>query len=557
MTVVLEPPPPPEKPTLLPALPRTGGPLNITSITLNGVALDLHDVLADVTIRHGRTGYYDAASPSTCTITLLGVDRAFTRPFQLGALLVVNATDGTAVRPAFTGRLTDADLELDTLTAIAVGRLRTLSGYPVGPGSYPEERWSYRVQRLFQDAGLSSASLLDNGDFETNIAGWSANGDAPGLTATRYTGWSRRGGASLRVLSTGGAPGSNYGGAYHPGGMPVAPGQTVTTTLTLKTFVTSPYFYVRLVIYLTGGGAEYYYSPSYPGAAGQEQQIVSVSTVMPALASQVDLYLFSYSNNAGQIDWAVDDVQVRLSSSPAVLKLEPGPFDPLLVEKTFTEQSTVAAYLAELAEDVQAAVADLPDGRILVQAIGSRTLTTATPLDPAEVAYAPNWQQRLPGANIVAVTYGDPEASVSVTDSASVAIYGPIRADYQTTIKSSTDATTMANNRLARDAYARWTIPMCALLYGRRFGVGEALWLTELPPAAPFDPWAPILEGWTDRIVSDGDELTWTMELALSDPSLSGLGLLAWSDVTSTLHWNTIDPTVAWRDALSLDDLTP
>lgn len=377
--------------SLVEPLALPAGALAVTTVTVDGAALDLHDVLADVTIRHGRSGYFDSASPSTCQLTLLGITRALTRPFRLGSLLVVNATNGSTVAPAFTGRFTDADLSGDTLTATAVGRLRTLSGYAIGTGAYPEETWSARVTRAFTEAGLASSLLLQTGSF-----------------------------------------------------------------------------------------------------------------------------------------------------------------DPVLVARP-AEPVTLAAYLDELADNVQAAVADLPDGRILVQAIGARTLTT-TLLAAAEVVYAPEWEQRLPGANIVTVGYGDPEASLTVQDTASVALYGPIAASYQTSLKTSSDADTMARNRLARDAYAHWNVPACSLLFGRRYTVGQALELEQLPPAAPFDPWTPILEGWTDRIVSDGEELAWTMELALSDPLLSGLAL-PWNAVPTVLHWNTIDPTVAWRDALTLDDL--
>ena len=48
------------------------------------------------------------------------------------------------------------------------------------------------------------------------------------------------------------------------------------------------------------------------------------------------------------------------------------------------------------------------------------------------------------------------------------------------------------------------------------------------------------------------------MDLALSDPLLSGL-TLSWEGVPvdAAHHWNTINQTVAWRDALVLSDLDP
>jgi hypothetical protein len=371
------------------------GALSPVSLTLDGIVADLHGVLADITIRHGRTGYYDSASPSTLDFTLLDVSQAFTRPLRLGTLVVFNASDGSTTAPRFTGRLTDATLVDNDLSATAVGRLRTLSGYTVGVGDYPAEAWSARVTRVFTEAGLAS-----------------------------------------------------------------------------------------------------------------------------------------------------------------VLELQAAAYDPLLGAR-LANPVDLASYLDSLATAVEAAVADRPDGRILVQAIAARTLSNAYALDPAEVEYAPEWEQRLPEANRVTVAWGpDPQATVTAQDNASIALYGPIAVTFATELTTATDATTMANNRLARNAYAHWTTPAAPLLVGRRLAIGQPLTLSHLPAAAPFNPWAPILEGWTDRVISDGVELDWTMELALSDPGLSGLAL-PWNSLPSSYHWNTINQTTQWRDALSLDSLAP
>ena len=70
-------------------------------------------------------------------------------------------------------------------------------------------------------------------------------------------------------------------------------------------------------------------------------------------------------------------------------------------------------------------IADKPDGRIIVQAIGARTLGAGYPLDPAEVAYAPVWVEELPRGNIVTVRYtGDQSESVTTQDATSIALYG-------------------------------------------------------------------------------------------------------------------------------------
>ena len=376
------------------ALPA--GALALTSITLDGVAVNLNGVLADVTIRHGRAGYFDSASPSTAQVTLLGVPRSLTRPLRLGVVLVINATDGATIAPRFTGRLTDGDLVGDSLTVIAVGRLRTLGGYTIGTVAYPEEAWSARVTRAFTEAGLA-----------------------------------------------------------------------------------------------------------------------------------------------------------------AQLELVAGAFNPTLIARPI-EPTTLAAYLDELADTVESAVADRPDGKILVQAINGRSSSGATALSPAEVAYSPGWEMRLPAGNTVTVRYGSPEASTTVVDAASVGLYGPITLELTTELKNAADATAMANARLSRGAFAHWTTPATSLLFGRRLAIGAPVGLSSLPPAAPFPTWGPILEGWTDRVISDGEELVWTMDLALSDPLLSGL-TLSWEGVPvdAAHHWNTINQTVAWRDALVLSDLDP
>lgn len=363
-----------------------------SALTIDGANVPLTGVLADVTIHHGRTEFYDAPSASTMQLTLLDVTRAFTRPFRLGSLVVFTATDGTTVAPRFTGRFTDSQLVEDTFTAIAVGRMRTLSGYTVGTSAYPREYWSQRVERIFADAGLASILVL-----QTNL-------------------------------------------------------------------------------------------------------------------------------------------------------------NPILVARP-AAPVTLSDYLGALTTMVQAAVADRPDGKILVQGIESRSLGAAYVLSPAEVAYAPEWSQRLPGGNVVTVTYGDDGAlSVTVRDEASVALYGPIGVSIDTTIESATDATMIGQRRLARDAYAHWNILGAPLLVGRTLAIGQPLQLGSLPPAAPFDPWTPVLEGWTDQIQSDGRVLHWNMQLALSDPLLSGL-TLPWNAVPPAEKWNTINQTVAWRDALVLSDV--
>jgi hypothetical protein len=241
-------------------------------------------------------------------------------------------------------------------------------------------------------------------------------------------------------------------------------------------------------------------------------------------------------------------------ASILVLQYNPN-INPILVAR-LAAPVALADYLGQLADMVQCAVADMPDGKILVQSIESRTLSSGYTLSPAEIEYSPAWSQRLPGANIVTVTYGDPDASVSVVvqDSGSSSLYGPIAVQIDTTFESAGDASAIGQRRLARDAYSHWTMGAAPLLRGREFSIGTPLQIGSLPPAAPFNPWTPVLEGWTDQIQSVHGKINWIMELALSDPLLSGL-TLPWNAIPLTDKWNTISQTVQWRDALVLSDL--
>jgi hypothetical protein len=540
------------------------GALSITSITLDGVALDLADVLADVTIRHGRAGYFDEASPATCTLELLGVDRAFTRPFRLGSLLVVNATDGSTIAPRFTGRLTDATLDLDTLSATAVGRLRELPGYTVGTVDYPEEAWSSRVTRAFREAGLAGTNLVLNPDLEASTAGWvgwSPGTTQPVLGRSNEPQHVKSGGYALfmTLQNTDATPQFAMVWGNDPAPIPCTAGQRFRVRV-----YASGLYGLAIGVRDNGGGfagpdnrpdlweaIEGLHFTGYNGV-----QLGGIYTVPPGTTS-IQLGV-GIAVPAGTTYYAAADLWELFPLEEDVLVLQAGAaFDPVLVARP-AEPVALDTYLGELATTVESAVADLPDGRILVQAIAARTLAGLYALDPAEVAYAPTWEQRLPDSNIVTVGYGDPAApapaSLTVRDDASVDLYGPIDVAIATTIKSATDAATMGGNRLARNAYAHWTVAGAPLLVGRRLSIGQALELDELPPAAPFDPWTPILEGWTDSIVSDGQELDWTMALDLSDPLRSGLAL-PWNAVPAGDLWNTINAALQWRDALTLSDL--
>jgi len=231
-------------------------------------------------------------------------------------------------------------------------------------------------------------------------------------------------------------------------------------------------------------------------------------------------------------------------------------FDPPLAARDPSTAGTtkLSDQLAFLAPMVGAAVVDLPDGRVLVQAIGARSIASRVDLDPADVGYVPAWTQELPAGNIVTVRYtGDQSQSVSEADDASRALYGDRPRTIDTAFTSSSDATRRAQQALTRGAFSHWQMREAPVLQGLELRVGTPVTLSNMPASSPFDPWTPLVEGWTDELNGDA----WTMLLALSDPVESGL-VFPWEAIPAddpAYAWDTIDPATDWTEALTLEAL--
>ena len=125
------------------------GPAWIVSVRLDGVELDLADVLADVTVRHGRDDVLGSPQASTASVALWPVDRGFTRGFRVGVLLELAAVGEAGAWPLFTGYVSDAELDDTTLSIVAAGVLANANRVELAIGSWAEEAWSARAARLF------------------------------------------------------------------------------------------------------------------------------------------------------------------------------------------------------------------------------------------------------------------------------------------------------------------------------------------------------------------------------------------------------------------------
>jgi hypothetical protein len=93
-------------------------PLWPSALTIDGVALSLDEVLADVAIHHGRSDVNDEPTPDTCQVTLQEVGKPYVDAFKTGVQLVLKVQDQVTLAEStrFTGRVTDASLDVDLLT---------------------------------------------------------------------------------------------------------------------------------------------------------------------------------------------------------------------------------------------------------------------------------------------------------------------------------------------------------------------------------------------------------------------------------------------------------
>jgi hypothetical protein len=285
----------------------------------------------------------------------------------------------------------------------------------------------------------------------------------------------------------------------------------------------------------------------------------------PTLSIEAAGYLASASRVELNLStWVAERWSARceriLGSAPFGYSIEPDPdFDPVLEVATNPGTQTILAgtYADSLAVAVGAAIVDSADGKIVLQALGSRRSRPHTmhELDPAKVAYAPKWAQPLDVVNWVTVQFGQDQSQAMLVrfDGASQGRYGRRATELETTrIRSTADAETRAVQALARGAYPCWTMP--GLVYLEPLPgltVGDRVRVTDLPASAPWSSWAPVVEGWTHRIA--GSE--WTLDLTLSDPTLSGLAI-AWVELPPDVRWNTVPP-LEWHEADELGEFYP
>jgi hypothetical protein len=270
--------------------------------------------------------------------------------------------------------------------------------------------------------------------------------------------------------------------------------------------------------------------------------------------------------------------------------------DPELDLTAYAPGPTVVRdLLDELCEWTGATVYDTPDGRIWFESytrrgydystatwsdMGTTTwagtvglwseqygATSAAPtpvvLPSAAVVWSPTWTANLETiVNDVTVTYGtaDPQASVTVTDSASIAIHGPNEVRLETGLADLTAATRRAQGILTAQGDQRYQIGKVEVLLelltaGQRTSVlglkaGARVIVQELPQPAPFSEFLGVVEGWGELHQPDRVSLT----LALSDPRYS-YAVVSWGQAPATATWGGVPVSKKWSDIIQPTDL--
>lgn len=249
---------------------------------------------------------------------------------------------------------------------------------------------------------------------------------------------------------------------------------------------------------------------------------------------------------------------------------------------------TAMSLLDDLAQGSGGTFFDLPDGRIVFESYGIRgetanpgnwqtqtetwselnrtwdsfpTEIASLPLPASSVVYAPSWTKTAQGLiNEVSITYGDPAAVETYTDSASVALYGLKSTELTTGLRKNSDSDARGAAILLAQAYPLWNLGQISVLVHTLSTPirdqlmvavnGTTVRVDNLPAQGPYTQFTGICEGWTE-VYTPGEHI---LTLSLSDPRMS-YQTVTWAEVNGGLTWGNVDPDVEWYNVVTAGDL--
>lgn len=310
-----------------------------------------------------------------------------------------------------------------------------------------------------------------------------------------------------------------------------------------------------------------------------------------AMGTLTKLSMFEVGD-AGYAEETLDDrVTAILDETGLTYTANTDPYMVLLAQASGNPSSAMQA-ITDICFATGATICDLPDGSILFESYSRRGVgynpatfaqvtdtftnvpyiwsdvynaTNAVPtpvtLPAGSVVWEPVWKQSIvPVINQATVVYGSPEATMTFTDNTSVSTYGLRSVTINTQLADTTDAYDRASHIVTTQAYPRYGLTQVqvavelldsttrtALLDVTQ---GSRIQVTNLPNPAPQPIYLGVVEGWSESHTPEGYYLT----LSLSDPRYS-YAMALWSQVSGSLLWSAVNPSIKWYDVVLPSDL--
>lgn len=183
-------------------------------------------------------------------------------------------------------------------------------------------------------------------------------------------------------------------------------------------------------------------------------------------------------------------------------------------------------------------------------------------LPKTAVAWSPTWRNSAQTIlNDVTVIYGE-NANQNKTDSdpASIVTHGRRAFSLTTKLHYAADAQTRASEIIRMQSEPRYALQAVEVLMedltdplrAQLLDVisGSKVGIDVMPQPAPIDDYVGVCEGWSETYTPGLHRLV----LSLSDPRFS-YQVARWNEVSGTLIWSGVDPTVQWYNVVVPSDL--
>jgi hypothetical protein len=272
--------------------------------------------------------------------------------------------------------------------------------------------------------------------------------------------------------------------------------------------------------------------------------------------------------------------------------------DPLMTQEALAAEPggySALDLLTALCTETGATLADLPDGNVLFESYSRRgygynpahwfdldptdtwpdipyiwadvydrvdaaPLTVTIP--QASTAWAPTWRSTNQTIlNDVTVVYGTSgNQDKTDTDPASIITHGRRAFTLTTKLHLGTDAQTRASEIVRSQSEPRYAMANVQVLMETLTEPtlsdildlisGSRVNLDNTPQPSPIEDYVGVVEGWSETYTPGQHTLT----LSLSDPRFSYL-MVKWNEISPTLVWSAVDPTVQWYNVVLASDL--